>query len=160
MSARVLASEISGRLVHQGRPLSGVVVTRTVWDGEPKKDQATTDSAGAFSFARLPKTFSWKMVIPAEVVNAVALSVPWNGAEVQILSYTKRDFDPLTEFGGRAVRLELDPAAPRFMLDFGDGVLSRSATARLSPSGRQALGAIVRQPINEAEAERLKRLFE
>lgn len=161
MSALVFASAVSGRLVSQGQPLKGVRVVRSVADAsERTSDEVTTGPNGEFNFPEMPRKRSLRMFFPGEVVTSVSLSVSWKGTDTQILSYTKRDYSPLSEFGGRTVAFEFDPGEPRHHLDFGDSVLSKSATARLTPEGRRALGAVVKKPVDEAEAERLRRLFQ
>lgn len=160
MKTLVFASAVSGRLVNQGQPLPGMRITRTVADASvTSTDAVTTGPNGEFAFPDMPRKRSWLSFFPGEVVTSVGLTVSWKGADVEVLSYGKRDFDPFSEFGGRAVAFEFDPGEPRYRLDFGDGVLSRSATARLTSAARQALGAVVKKQVDEAEAERLKSLF-
>ncbi|MCX8098027.1 MAG: hypothetical protein N3F11_03290 [Casimicrobiaceae bacterium] len=162
VNSLVFASELSGRLVHQGRPLSGVRLVRIVKDAsETATDEVTTGADGSFAFPAAPRKRSLLMrLVPGEVLSSVSVQITWQGRQIELLGYTKRDYQPLSEFGGRAVRFELDPGEVRYDLDFGDGTLSRKVTARLAPDAHRALGSVVIRRVDEAAAERLQRLFQ
>lgn len=119
----VLASELEGRLLdgEDGRPVSGVTITRTwswAWTSRDGLDQTVTDAEGRFRFEEVLGRSLTAKFIPHEPGVRQELTAELPGGNLTLLSLQKSNYDEHGELGGRPLRIacrtDLEPDARGF----------------------------------------------
>lgn len=101
-------SEVNGVVVHNGEPLAGAKLTRTVrWKKKDLVDSTTSDADGRFKFDVLKVSASNKF-LPVEPVIPQRITISHNGEEHVGWKTTKRDYDENGELAGKPLNLRCD----------------------------------------------------
>jgi len=109
----VYSSPVEGLIHWDGKPLEGVVVTRSLRSGGFKngeyEDNTTTDAKGSF---KLPVVEERRLFRP-DLLSAnpridQSIHLEYEGHEYSIWSNSKRNFYGLTETDGGVIRLTCD----------------------------------------------------
>jgi len=115
-----LFSEIRGRVMQDGKPVSGAEVERSYrwhWKDQVGADKTTTDTHGEFSFPAVTGSTFLGSLMPHEPVIEQTIIIRTGGNEYQAWKYSKHNYDANGEFPGRTLRLRCDLAdAPTYHL--------------------------------------------
>ncbi len=89
----VLFSAVSGKVVHKGKPVAGLTLTRTVTWADTISDTAVTDKDGHFSFPVI-KEFSFvTQFIPGDIRISQSIKTSHQGKEYEIWTKLKSYYD-------------------------------------------------------------------
>lgn len=107
---RTVFSATSGTVLRQAAPVAGARVVRTIHmhGAQQTLDEVVTDVAGRFAFPQADRPFTAWSLLPTEAVIDQTIVVRDGNQETVVFRALRRNFLPLTELGGRDVRLLID----------------------------------------------------
>ncbi|HEX7690446.1 MAG TPA: DUF6795 domain-containing protein [Burkholderiaceae bacterium] len=102
----VIWSAMKGRVLMNGQPVVGAVLTREYfwhWPNQKGSDRAKTNAAGEFSFPAIERRMILGMVLPHEPVIEQEMTIEHNGSSYQAWAHFKRDYEPNDENNGHPI---------------------------------------------------------
>lgn len=109
--SKVMFSEVQGMVVKDGKPLAGVKVTREFkWahNDDTQKDTVATDAGGKFQFPSVSRFSIMTSLLPHEPVIKQKITLDYEGKEILVWRFFKRDYDENGELKGKPIKLECD----------------------------------------------------
>ena len=117
MAKMVMWSEMKGRVLMNGKPASGAVLTRNFfwqWKSEKGSDQATANAAGEFSFPTIERSSFVGGLLPHEPVVEQTMTIQFEGKSYKAWGLFKHSYELNAENKGRPIdvtcRLEAERA--------------------------------------------------
>ncbi|WP_024460408.1 carboxypeptidase-like regulatory domain-containing protein [Marinimicrobium sp. LS-A18] len=109
-------SKVNAQLLLDGKPISGVTVTRT-WNWDKRaSDSTVTDMNGYFSFPAVHQR-SVKPLLPLEITITQQLSTTHNGKEYILWRGAKRDSEEQSELDGAPFNLTCELTNEERLID-------------------------------------------
>ncbi len=106
MTKFVIFSEVSGQVLHYGKPVSGAVLERTFdWHREQAIDRATTNTEGKFSFPMIERRSFPSLLMPSEPFTEQTIMIRYRGKDYKAWYFVKRNYRENGELEGRPIRM-------------------------------------------------------
>ncbi|WLI87391.1 hypothetical protein Q4S45_11590 [Massilia sp. R2A-15] len=106
MAKFVIFSEVSGQVLHYGKPVSGAVLERTFdWHREQAIDHATTDAEGKFSLPKIERGSFLSSLLPSEPFTEQIIMIRYQGNAYKAWYFVKRNYRENGELEGRPIRM-------------------------------------------------------
>ena len=118
MAKMVMWSEMKGRVLMNGRPASGAVLTRNFfwqWKSEKGSDQATANAAGEFSFPTIERSSFVGGLLPHEPVVEQTMTIQFEGKSYKAWGLFKHSYELNAENNGRPIDVTCRLEAERTM---------------------------------------------
>jgi hypothetical protein len=112
----VIWSAMKGRVLMDGQPVVGAVLTREYhwhWPDQKGSDVAKTNAAGEFAFPAIERRMILGSLLPHEPVIEQQMTVEYEGKSYQAWAYFKRDYEPNDENDGRPIDVTCHLGAER-----------------------------------------------
>jgi hypothetical protein len=106
MAKFVIFSAVSGKVLHNGKPVSGAVLERTfVWQEEQATDSVTTAGDGTFSFPKIERGSFLSSLLPSEPLSEQTIMIRHQGKAYKAWYFVKRNYRDNGELEGRPLRM-------------------------------------------------------
>jgi hypothetical protein len=102
----VIWSAMKGRVVMNGQPVVGAVLTREfnwAWPDENGSDSTTTDALGQFRFPAVERRMILGSILPHEPVIRQVMTVDYEGKSYNAWAHFKRNYDLDDENDGHPI---------------------------------------------------------
>lgn len=104
-----LFSEVEGTVTEAGKPIAGAEIERIhEWKNKPRSERVTTGADGRFTFPEVTETSFLTSILPQEPIVPQKIIIRVRGVEYKGWMYTKHDYEPRSELGGKPIRLDCD----------------------------------------------------
>lgn len=127
-----LFSKMSGVVLLDGKPVSGVRLVRTVDFSGKKTDETTSDDNGRFEFPPLYER-SIRNVLPQEFTAAQEVVAYYEGMEYQIWSAVKRKPDENAESRGKPLVVTCELTSERKFIQVNNSPIFTICTWDVEP---------------------------
>ena len=108
MAKMVMWSEMKGRVLMNGKPASGAVLTRNFfwqWKSEKGSDQATANAAGEFSFPTIERSSFVGGLLPHQPVIEQVMKIEYQGKTYDAWAFFKYSYENDSETKGKPINL-------------------------------------------------------
>lgn len=102
----VIWSAMKGRVVMNGQPVVGAVLTREYhwhWPDQKGSDVAKTNAAGEFAFPAIERRMILGSLLPHEPVIEQIMTIEYEGASYKAWGHAKHSYDLNGESDGRSI---------------------------------------------------------
>jgi hypothetical protein len=102
MAKMVMFSAVSGKVLHNGKPVAGAAVEREffwAWKSETGRDSTQTDAGGNFRFALVERSSLMGSLLPHEPIVRQTILIKHEGKTYKAWMYDKRNYRPDGEIG-------------------------------------------------------------
>ncbi len=111
MGGKVMFSEVRGVVLMNGAPVAGAKVSREytwAWDNKKVREEAQSDAAGKFSFARASKSSFMSGLMPHEPVISQLITISFEGKDYIAWDFRKHNYDDKGELKGKPINLSCE----------------------------------------------------
>ena len=118
MAKMVIWSAMKGRVLLNGQPAAGAVLTREFFwhlKSEKGSDETTADAAGEFSFPTIERSSFMGSLLPHEPVVEQVMTIRFEGKSYKAWGLFKHSYDLDAENKGRAIDVTCRLEAERSM---------------------------------------------
>lgn len=108
MAKMVIFSAVSGKVLHDGKPVAGATVEREFhwgWKDETGRDSTTTGPDGEFALPRIERSSLLGSLLPHEPVIAQDLTIRHAGKAYKAWMFNKHSYGDNAENAGKPLRL-------------------------------------------------------
>jgi hypothetical protein len=110
MAKFVIFSALTGKVLQNGKPVSGAVLERTfLWHEEQATDRATTGADGTFSFPRIERGSFLSSLLPSEPLSEQTIMIRYQGKDYKAWYFVKRNYRDNGELDGHPIRMTCRP---------------------------------------------------